>query len=123
MLRTMLLPALLAGLVLLACSCAVIGGKTSTERTRLGRELFSAAEAGDLGKVRELLAQGADVNTRGDKGLMPLHCAAYGGHVEIAELLIEKGADVNATSYLGKTPLFFATDKKMIALLKKHGAR
>ena len=122
MMRRALLFVLLAAVALLECQCATTGSGSS-KGGAFGKQLFLAAEAGNLSKVRSLLAQGANVNSRGDQGLMAIHCAAYNNDIKMATLLISKGADVNAKSFAGKTPLFFATDPKMTALLKEHGAR
>src|SRR5690348_17263257 len=56
-------------------------------------ELMDAAAKGDLGKVRDLLAKGADVNARDQSGSTALMSAA---NAAVAEALIAKGADVNA---------------------------
>ena len=58
-------------------------------------------------------------------GTTPLHAAARSGHLLVAGLLIEKGAEVNAKDKKGRTPLKLALEggkKKVVALLKKHGA-
>ena len=51
-------------------------------------ELHRAARSGDLGAVRLLLDQGADVNAKGILGDTPLHRAAKEGKKDVAELLI-----------------------------------
>ena len=70
--------------------------------------LHDAAFAGDIGKVRQLLKQGADVNARDEFQRTPLHCAAIVGRTEVAKLLIEKGADVNAMGISRETPAMYA---------------
>ncbi len=37
------------------------------------------------------MAQGADVNAKGSAGITPLHSAAQGNHLAVAEVLIAKG--------------------------------
>ena len=67
--------------------------------------------AGDLAKVRLLLAKGADINARSKQGRTPLIvAAAYDGNLEVVKLLIEKGADMAAKDGSGTTPLLAATD-------------
>jgi len=60
--------------------------------------LHTAVVSGDMQATEDLLAKGADVNAKGEMGLLALHLAARKGHQDILELLVEKGADVNAQS-------------------------
>jgi hypothetical protein len=60
--------------------------------------LMKAAEAGDLDRIRQLLAQGEDVNARGRNGDTALERAIVMGHVDAALLLIQQGAQVEADS-------------------------
>ena len=62
----------------------------------------------DIDKVKQYLADGANVNAKDKRNKTPLHKAAYGGHREIAELLIDKGANVNARDKNNETPLHAA---------------
>jgi ankyrin repeat protein len=50
----------------------------------------------DVAQVRQLIAQGVDVNETDAKGDSPLIIAAYKGYTEIVKLLLEAGADVGA---------------------------
>ena len=102
--------ALAAAFVALACSgCIEItvtqpGGDAKTQATRsaaaaanseeLNYALANAAAEGDLNKVKQLLAAGADVNFDGG---MPLNNAAEGGHIAIARYLLDNGADIETT--------------------------
>lgn len=52
--------------------------------------------------VRELIAQGADVNIQNQYGIAPLHLACY---PEWVDLLLENGADLHITDTQGNTPL------------------
>ena len=67
--------------------------------------IHDAAEEGNVEAVKQAIADGADVNAKGDIGRTPLHWAANEGHKEIAELLISEGADVNAMDNDGETSL------------------
>jgi len=72
-------------------------------------DLQAAAKAGDLDRVKTLLEQGADVNTRNAIGADPLHEAAWSGNSQLVELLLARGADVNARhAEAGSTPLHYA---------------
>ena len=78
--------------------------------------LFMAPGKGHKEIAELLLANGAEVNAKGDGGVTPLHIAPLGSHKEVAELLIAKGADVNAKKDDGETPLhdaaFFSVTRK-----------
>src|ERR1035438_9251742 len=60
-------------------------------------EILDAASAGDLKKVKALLAIGANVNEKNGNGWTPLHAAAHSGNAEMAALLLSNKAAVNAT--------------------------
>jgi uncharacterized protein len=72
-----------------------------------GPAIHKAAFRGDLNKMKELLAAGADPNMPDRKGLTPLMLATQKRHKNIIALLISKGADVNATLKHGFTALFY----------------
>ena len=89
-------------------------------------DLHEAVQSGNLDRVKEQVAQGADVNQRDVLGATPLHDASWSGHLEIAQYLIEHGADVNARhAEGGSTPLAYAViknDYPMAEMLLGHGA-
>ncbi|ELT88757.1 hypothetical protein CAPTEDRAFT_70103, partial [Capitella teleta] len=58
--------------------------------------------------VEILVAKGANVNVKADRGDTPLHMAADREYLSIAEHLIEQGADPNAVNDEGNTPLHYA---------------
>ncbi len=69
--------------------------------------LNRAIRAGDRGKVARLLESNPALVHSSDKrtGATPLHWAALGNHMDIAELLLERGADVNEPDAYGLTSL------------------
>jgi cytochrome c len=77
--------------------------------------IHTAAREGDVGKVRELLDQGADINRNSRSGT-PLHVAVLANRQEIVELLIADGADVNASSLIFGMPLHVAAVRGSAAL-------
>jgi len=79
------------------------------EQGRLNAKLLMAAEKGDTGKVRALIAEGADVNARDELLWTPLMRAAAKGHTETAETLIALGAGVDAQDNVSWTALFHAS--------------
>lgn len=80
--------------------------------------LMWAAARGLTEVVRQLIGEGADVNTANKDGCTPLIAASEYGHVEVARLLIEKGADLEAKAEEGVTPLFLATAAGCLELVK-----
>lgn len=85
------------------------------------KSLHQAAAEGDLEQVKRLIAEGADINSRGEREFTPLHVTGWGkgpGTVAVAEMLIQKGADVNARAKWRETPLTEATSFGHIALAK-----
>jgi len=83
--------------VVLFCSGIAIAGKNE--------DLITAARNRDTAKVKELLANGADVNARDTYGWTALMHASNLSYPEIVRVLLAKGADVNARGKRGKTPL------------------
>jgi len=86
------------------------------------RSLCDAAKKGDLERVKLLIAEGADVNSKDEKESTPLCRAVESGKMELVQLLVDAGADVNAGSW---PPLCVAVDENNIAVaeyLIEHGA-
>jgi ankyrin repeat protein len=73
--------------------------------------LHKAAAFDDVTTIRRLVAEGADVNVRGDKEASPLHRAAHRGHVDAVRVLVEVGADVEASADGGWRPLHMAAQE------------
>lgn len=78
--------------------------------------LALAAAAGDLRRVRALLAAGADVEEPGVVASnAPLHLAASEGHERVVEALLAAGADPQALTVYGCTPLMLAAGRGQVA--------
>lgn len=94
----------------------------------IGGGIHEAAQAGDLSRVRALLAVDPELAKRCDPKhpQTPLHLAAAQGNVRLAELLLLHGADVNAVDpTTGRTPLHLAAHhghRPMIRFLLARGA-
>ena len=67
--------------------------------------LFEAVTAGDVDRVRNLLAAGAYRNLRNGDGATALMLAAHAGELDLVKVLIGTGADVNATDERGWSAL------------------
>jgi ankyrin-2 len=89
--------------------------------------IAKATQDGDVAKVRELLAQGADPNARYPWGVdyTLLHMAALRGFADVAEVLLDRKADPNAANRFGERPLHLALRAGKLAvveLLLRRGA-
>jgi hypothetical protein len=62
------------------------------------------------GVMELLLADGAAVNVKDNRGWTPLHYAAFWGHDDLVELLLFYGADPDAIDNDGATPFYYASD-------------
>ena len=71
----------------------------------LKQQLFDAARTGDITRLRDLIAQDADVNVQDAKGYTPLIIASYNNQPEAVKALIEAGADVDLPDCGGNTAL------------------
>ncbi|MFA5081335.1 MAG: ankyrin repeat domain-containing protein [Hydrogenophilaceae bacterium] len=74
----------------------------------MSAELYAAAQGGNAGAVRQLLAAGANPDWADETGATPLMAAAAAGHLDAVEALLEAGAEVDATDANGWTALFKA---------------
>lgn len=87
--------------------------------------LIEAAGRGDTGAVKTLLAEGASVAARDERGRTALLAATQGNHIESAALLIAAGAEVNAKDQLQDSPYLYAGAEGRTEILKltlAHGA-
>jgi len=99
--------------------------------TKQEKQLWKAAENGDIKKVRQLITSGADVNASQESGYTALTFAVVWSEsinkLGVAKLLLQSGAKVDPIVQLtGATPLFYAAKTGNFALtqlLLKHGAK
>lgn len=88
--------------------------------------IHEAIIRGDAESVKQLLANGTDVNEPEKmSGSTPLVTAALFGRIEIAEYLIESGADVNMKNNDGSTALHTASffcRTEIVEMLLQNGA-
>ncbi|MCP4003498.1 MAG: ankyrin repeat domain-containing protein [bacterium] len=74
-------------------------------------------------RLKQAIANGADVNENGDNDYTPLHGAAEDNIAENVKLLLAHGADPESRTLDGKTPLDLAENaghSEVIAILKAH---
>src|SRR5262249_25529093 len=87
-------------LLLIAIFAVVLGlslnhFRREEKRPRWAYEMLNAAELGDVPRIRQLLDEGADVDsvTDGRYPWTPLMYASFKGRTDAARLLLERGAD------------------------------
>ena len=72
--------------------------------------------------AQSLLANGANINARGDKQTTVLHEAVENDQLELVKFFISQGSDVNAINGFKQTPLFRVKSKAVTQELLKEGA-
>ncbi len=85
--------ALALGLVCLATTPAAAQVAPSATERAAYEGLHAAAQTGDLGTVKQLIASKADLNARDPHGRTPLMVATFANHVDVVTALIKAGAD------------------------------
>ena len=88
------------------------------------KSLNQAVVDGDLARVKTLLSEGADVNSKNRMGWTLLHTAIRNKQTEIVTMLIDKGADIKAKDNRGRTTLHFAVEsgqKDVVEILIAKG--
>ncbi len=80
--------------------------------------LIAAAESGDVTSVAQLIAAGARIDERDDRGRTALLAATHANEVATASLLIEAGADVNAKDNIDDSPYLYAGARGHLEILK-----
>ena len=88
--------------------------------------LRQAAAVGDLPRLRALLAEQPEIDSRDSSGRSALMLAVLYGHADAVGLLLASGADANAADANGTTPLQAALARNrsdMIEALRRAGAR
>ena len=106
----------------------VIGQKFFILSLPKGRlpDLHQASGRGELDTVKNLIRQGANVNSKDHySSSTPLHVAAVNGAVSVVEFLLSQNAEVNARDQDYYTPLHFAADneqQKIVDVLIAYGA-
>jgi len=88
--------------------------------TACAGESHDAVRAGDLAKVRALVAKDARVvNEKDARGRTPLHFASHAGNLEIVAFLIASGADVKAVCRDGRSLLHCAAAGGLVELMDR----
>lgn len=90
------------------------------------RELWRAAESGDVNEVAAIVSRGVNVNARNEHGMTALMRAALNGHAPVVRALLEHGADPNIARNDKFTALALAAffgHTETVRILIEHGAK
>lgn len=86
-------------------------------------DVFEAARAGDVDRLRYLLETGVNVNARDQWDSVALYYACLAGHVEAARMLLEAGAICSERTFDGDRCHYAALNLRVRRLLKAFEAR
>lgn len=104
-----------------AAVAALSGGLPGTVHAAAGDPpLVAAAEAGETGAVRDLLAAGADIDAASVDGATALHWAVHRDLPALVRLLVDAGADVSATNRYGVQPIALAATNGSAVVLQQY---
>ncbi|WHY95300.1 ankyrin repeat domain-containing protein [Peribacillus simplex] len=84
----------------------------------MDEQLIQAIDRKETERIRNLIEQGADINTQDSEGRTPTMIATYNNDVETAEILIKAGADVNIQDDMKNSPFLYAGAEGYVDILK-----
>jgi ankyrin repeat protein len=107
----------------LALSCVAVPAARAQFNPNPFAEYYNniprAAQASDVGKIRQLLTNGYSPNqTEEAGGTTGMHVAAGSGNLQIMAILFKAGADVNQRDKVGSTPLDYAAEHARLDAVK-----
>lgn len=84
----------------------------------MNAQLIDAAERGDTDTVLQLLATGAEINSRDERGRTAVMAATHGNQVATVEALIAAGADIDIQDNRLDNPFLYAGAEGLLDILK-----
>jgi len=84
---------------------------------------WDAATRGNTELIKQLLADGMDVDVTDKEGLTALYRAAHNDRKETVSLLLSKGANVNIRDKFGNTPLDVTLNDNIANMLRQYGGK
>ncbi len=84
----------------------------------MNEKLIQAAERGDTATVLQLLATGAQINSRDQRGRTAVMAATHGNQVATVQALIAAGADINIQDNRLDNPFLYAGAEGLLDILK-----
>ncbi len=112
-----LVPVLVILIALFSAACKRIDNSNPDDM------LLTAAQLGDIDRVRLAIAKGANLNYQDEHGGTALHWAVFYGYKDIVQLLLMQGANPLIKDKDGITPIDVArinNKKEMLKLLEKY---
>jgi len=98
----------------------------TTVRIQKHTALTEVVLRSDYGAMRQIIAEGADLNEFDDFRMTPLLWAIMRGDIAAVKMLLESGADPNVRPNPSDSPLWSAVDDwgfvEIAALLRSYGA-
>ncbi|WP_264682379.1 MULTISPECIES: ankyrin repeat domain-containing protein [unclassified Wolbachia] len=94
-------------------------------QAKLDKDLRVAVIRGNLQTVKNLIEQGANIETKDKEEWKLLHYAAVRNHIMVVKFLVEQGANIETKDEKGRTPLHRAAErghKEIVEFLVDQGA-
>ncbi|MED4455660.1 ankyrin repeat domain-containing protein [Metabacillus fastidiosus] len=105
--------------LLIIQGCSILHSSESTaEFETENNELIKAVELNDIHKIKKLISNGTDLNTKDLRGRTPLMIATYNNEPKIVKLLIQGGADVNLQDDMENNPFLYAAAEGYTDIVK-----
>ncbi|WP_386086930.1 ankyrin repeat domain-containing protein [Wolbachia endosymbiont (group A) of Norellia spinipes] len=89
------------------------------KQVQLDKELLIAAQYGNLSKVEDLVSQGASLSAKYSDGRTLMHCAAYGGELNVVKyLVVGEKSSLKIKDNSGRIPLHYAAYSGKLDIVK-----